>query len=79
MHRPGIASVRGDRIVLDGTTVEEVERYHRNTLILALIEANKRVTDLDAKRRRAEEDDRRRLEEHNKIVSDAAARLKFDE
>jgi hypothetical protein len=79
MHRPGIASVRGDRIVLDGTTVEEVERYHRNTLILALNEANKRVTDLDAKRRRAEEDERRRLEEHNKIVSDAAARLKFDE
>ncbi len=79
MHRPGIASVRGDRIILDGTTVEEVERYHRNTLILALNEANKHVSDLDAKRRRAEEDERHRLEEHNKIVNDAATRLKFDE
>ena len=78
-HRPGIASVHGDRIILDGTTVEEVERYHRNTLILALKAANKHVTDLDAKRRRAEEAERHRLEEHNKIVSDLATRLKFDE
>ena len=28
MHRPGIARVEGDRIVLDGTTIEEVEKYH---------------------------------------------------
>ena len=29
MHRPGIASARGDTIVLEGTTLEEVKRYHR--------------------------------------------------
>jgi len=40
MHRPGIASVQGDRVVLDGTTVEEIDRYHRETLILAGKEAN---------------------------------------
>lgn len=28
MHRPGIARVVGDRVVLDGTTVEEVAQYH---------------------------------------------------
>jgi len=32
MHRPGIACVVGDRIILDGTTVEEIEKYHRDTL-----------------------------------------------
>lgn len=79
MHRPGIASVRGDRIVLDGTTVPEVERYHRETLVLALNEANKQFAELDAKRRRAEEAERRRLEAHKKSVNDAAKRLKFDE
>ena len=69
--------MHGDRIILDGTTVEEVERYHRNTLILALKEANKHLTDLDARRRSAEEAERHRLEEHNKIVSDAAQRVEI--
>jgi hypothetical protein len=32
MHRPGIARVSGDRIVLDGATVDEVARYHAATL-----------------------------------------------
>jgi hypothetical protein len=41
MHRPGIAEVSGDRVILNGTTLEEVERYHRDTLKLALEETNK--------------------------------------
>lgn len=36
MHRPGIARVVGDRVVLDGTTVEEVAQYHQQTLKLAV-------------------------------------------
>src|SRR5208282_1107201 len=40
MHRPGIARVEGDRIILDGTTIEEVERYHLKTLKLAVERAN---------------------------------------
>ena len=79
MHRPGIASVHGDRIILDGTTVEEVERYHRETLILAVNEANRQFAELDARRRRAEEAERLRIEEHKKSVTEAAKRLKFDE
>ena len=44
MHRPGIASVSGDRIILDGTTVEELERYHaaRDKLGLVLVDATGR-------------------------------------
>jgi hypothetical protein len=34
MHRPGIASVSGDTVVLEGTTVEEVRDYHARTLTL---------------------------------------------
>lgn len=41
MHRPGIASVAGDEIVLNGTTIEEVRDYHRDTLILCVEEANR--------------------------------------
>lgn len=42
MHRPGIASVYGNKIVLDGTTMEEVRDYHRETLLLCVEEANKK-------------------------------------
>jgi hypothetical protein len=78
MHRRGIASVRGDKIILDGTTVDEVERVHRDTLMLALNETNKQFAEFDAQRRAAEEAERLRSEAHKKNVSDAAKRLKFD-
>jgi len=41
MHRPGIARVSGDKVYLDGTTIEEVQKYHRDTLVLALEETNR--------------------------------------
>lgn len=40
MHRPGIARIEGDRVVLDGTTMEEVRDVHRDTLILCVADAN---------------------------------------
>jgi len=56
MHRPGIARVIGNTIVLDGTTLEEVEKYHRDTLRLCVNEANKRVElHMKEKERRAKE------------------------
>jgi len=78
MHRPGIASVQGDRIILDGTTIEEVERYHRDTLVLAVKETNQMTAKLKAKR--AEENARRlrRSEEHRNDVEDRAKRIKFE-
>lgn len=41
MHRPRIASVVGDEIILDGTTIEEVRDYHRETLMLCIEKTNK--------------------------------------
>ena len=40
MHRPFIASVVGDDIILDGTTIEEISKYHKPTLIKCVKKAN---------------------------------------
>jgi len=78
MHRPGIASVIGDTIILDGTTLEEVEDDHRETLILAVQQANRLYAEHEARVRHEEELERQRLEEHKRTVADAAKRIRFD-
>lgn len=78
-HRPGIASVVGNRIILDGTTVEEVERYHRETLILAVNQANEEYKNCQRRQRKREEAERKRIEEHKSAVDEAAKRIRFDE
>lgn len=40
MHRPFIASVVGDDIILDGTTIEEISKYHMPTLEICVKKAN---------------------------------------
>lgn len=78
MHRPGIVSVTGDKIILDGTTIEEVERYHRDTLVLCVAEANKAEEKI-LERRRGEEALRKQSSEAHRItVENASRRLKFD-
>jgi hypothetical protein len=78
MHRPGIASVRGDRIVLNGTTLEEIEEYHRETLKLAIEATNQQHADLLDRKRRDAEDAQARREAHRRDVEERAKRLKFD-
>lgn len=77
MHRPGIARIYGDKVLLEGTTVDEVEKYHRNTLLLAAEEANRGYAELEMRHRAHAEQERARLEAHKKSVEDAAKRLKF--
>jgi len=77
MHRRGIARVYDDKVVLDGTTVDEVEKYHRDTLLLAADQANKGYSEWYTARRAEEERERMRLENHKKSIEDAASRLKF--
>lgn len=55
MHRPGIGRVEGDRFILDGTTIEEVDKYHLETLQLAVDQTNDQYRDHLA-RVRAEQD-----------------------
>ena len=79
MHRPGIAHARGDRIVLNGTTIDEVQRVHRDTLILCVNEAN-RVFAEHQKREQAKRDAQdRAAEDHRRHVQEAARKIRFDD
>jgi len=79
MHRPGIASVVNDTVILDGTTVEEVEMYHRDTLILATQEANDKYHEFIEKKQLEEDRERSRLAAHQRKVEDVSKRISFDE
>lgn len=78
MHRPGIARISGDRLILDGTTVDEIERYHAETLRFVIPEVNRRASEQaaadDARHKRDEE--QRRL--HDQSVRDKAGRITFE-
>ncbi len=78
MHRPGIATLSGSTVSLNGTTIEEVERYHRDTLQLAVNQTNQQFREW--KRRQDEQRAREQAEkeEHRRRVDEAARRIKFD-
>jgi len=77
MHRPGIARVVGSRIILDGTTIEEVERYHLATLKLAVDATNAgRAAQREQERQHREAQDHQRLQ-HEAAVQLSLQRLDF--
>lgn len=78
MHRPGIASVTGDTIVLDGTTMDELERYHIDTLRLVLNKVNQDVAAYEAKERAQAERQEQQRRQHADNIREIAGRLKFD-
>lgn len=78
MHRPGIARVSGDRVILDGTTIEEVENYHRETLLVVLDRVNQLIAEHEERKRRAAPAEQQRTQQHEAAVNDAAKRIKFD-
>ncbi len=77
MHRPGIARVQGNRIVLDGTTIEEVKRYHLDTLKLAVSEANRLVAETKRTEVQQASVSRSRSQQHRNHVAEVAKTLKF--
>ena len=78
MHRPGIASVRGDAIVLTGTTIDEVKKYHRSTLVLCVNVANDKEGEYRDRKRREEEKRQQQLESHRKEIEDGVRDISFD-
>ena len=76
-HRPGIASVEGDKIVLDGTTVEEIEKYHRSTLMAAIQNANEQYRALRSHEKMKQEQERVRKEQHRRKMKEISKRIKF--
>jgi hypothetical protein len=77
-HRSGIAHVEGDRIILDGTTVEEVEKTHRDTLKIVLEKVNRDIAEHEQRQRRAEEMRAEQLRQHRQSVKDSARKISFD-
>ena len=78
MHQPGIARVVGDKIILDGTTIERVKQYHRETLML-VVETVNRETERIEKQRNVEAVRRRQAEaEHAESVRRIAEHLDFE-
>jgi hypothetical protein len=78
VHRPGIADVRGDKIVLDGTTLEEVKRYHRDTLVLCVDEANGKEKAILIRRQQEADREREKAEAHRRNIRDLADDIDFD-
>jgi TIR domain-containing protein len=77
-HRPGIASVVGDTIVLDGTTIEEVQEAHLTTVKNVIAEVNEKVLEFERRERErmdreAEAEGRRQTE-----IRDRIDRMRFD-
>lgn len=78
LHRPGIAAVYGAKIVLNGTTMEEVEQVHRDTLRLVVEETNRQWRELKGHADAAEERRRAQHDEHTRNVQDISKRITFD-
>jgi len=79
MHRPGIASVYGNKILLDGTTIEEVEKYHKDILKLSVEFTNNTLRELKVIKKQKEEQKRQRLEEYENKLGDISKRINFDD
>jgi hypothetical protein len=77
-HRPGIASVHGKEIVLRGTTIEEVETTHKDTLQICVKEANRKYKALMFERKQTREKQDKVEEEHRKKVEEVSKRIKLD-
>jgi len=77
MHRPGIASVQGNRLVLEGTTIDEIENYHAETLRWVIEEVNRRAKEIARQEELAAQARERERAEHEERV-ERARRLKFD-
>jgi len=77
-HRPGIARVQGDRIILTRTTIEEVKDVHRDTLKLVVDTVNKQIEEIVLARRAAEQAKQTHEQQHRENVQKIADDIKFD-
>jgi hypothetical protein len=78
MHRPGIARVSSSTVILNGTTIEEVERYHRDTLQLAVCETNRQYLEWRSEQDRRRDQEQVARELHKKRIKDITKKITFD-
>ncbi len=77
MHRPGIALVEGARIILNGTTIEEVRDYHGRSLKICVDEANRLEEQIISEDKRQKEQRERIIQQHNAKVSAIVKEIEF--
>lgn len=78
MHRPGIAHIDERKIILDGTTIEEVRDYHRETLKLVITKTNQdehTILEKELQDRRIEEE---KILNHRKKINSLSTTISFD-
>ncbi|MBT1711938.1 hypothetical protein KK062_27090 [Fulvivirgaceae bacterium PWU5] len=75
MHRPGIASVIGNTIFLNKTTIEEVEKYHKDTLKIAIEQANQEWNRIVGARNRLRDEEKN----HRIHIENVSKRINFDD
>src|SRR6266851_2362114 len=74
MHRPGIAMVSGDRVILDGTTIKEVQDVHRETLLVVVDRVNELIAEYEAKKQRRAEAEGAKVASHKEKVRDITSK-----
>jgi len=79
MHRPGIASVFGDTIILDSTTIEEIRDYHRDTLILCVQETNKEYKKFCDQRKQVNEREHEQYNKHKGKIEGISNKINFND
>lgn len=77
MHRSKIASVIGDKIILNGTTIEEVKSYHRDTLLLCVNEANAKEREIEKRNRELEQRERLKIQSHYQEIEDISKDIEW--
>jgi len=77
MHRPGIGYVSGNKIVLDGTTIEEVKKYHKETLLLVVETVNKLYKEIKLKEKQRKEREEQESNKHKNNLRNIADDIQF--
>jgi len=77
MHRPGIARVDSDKIILNGTTIEEVKQYHRDTLILCVEKTNEEEKQIRKREEQIKTKKQEERENHYRNIDDISKDIKF--
>lgn len=77
MHRSGISQVVGDRVILNGTTIEEVRDIHRESLKLCVEKTNKEEKEILFQAERKKEMENKRTTAHKESIRDLADKIDF--
>jgi hypothetical protein len=80
MHRHSIASVTGKYILLNGTTIEEIDKYHKATLKICVEDANKSYNafiENELREKQQIEFNKKKQDEAIELEKEKAKKIKF--